>query len=377
MAAEELLALLSPQDLAQFQGSVIQSSPSYMGSQAVQAWQPDMSTWSPMAQGAGSFGRSFLSSILGNMARQDAADQLNKVVSVLPQLQQDPLNTAAPEGVNNDVFAPLRGSAYINKARIDQRRAEKSEDLQSDLFLKMFGKKAEIMGEQAAYRGLSDNGSAAGDLMNPIEKEKRGIEKAAQDALKTTPMVTNFQDLKSNFESMRENYKFNTKPATLAFIASFARVQDPGSTVKEGEIKNAENTQSFFSGLGYNLKSLLDGTQTISPETKQQMLQASAAKYNTFGKEFQNYLTQQQDFVGRLGGRKENVFAPTTFEPFDFEGWRGSATQEVPGATVESKLQAIRDELKAGASSERVIELRNAARSLVSPPTSTSGVPKG
>lgn len=315
-------------DIGAFQNQIAQSDFYKQAAAPILGAKFNTSTWTPGQSFGVSAGQAFLGSLLGAIGDQYESRQLEKVASVLPDLYKDPLNVVTPEGVDAKAFANLKLNAATRK---DAASSSSLQKLVQDLLgTKVAGltEKEKELGKNAAYEQLS--GGSAG-LLNPLSKEKNSIEEKARDALKSVPLVTNFQDLKTNFKTMTDVYGLDNKPATLAFVSSFARVLDPNSVVREGEIKNAENTQSFLSSLGYNLKSLVDGSQNIGPEAKQQMLQAASAKYNTFGTDFNKYLTAQRELVKGLGGRPENVFAPTEYEPFDFNSW---ATQKGIGVNI-------------------------------------------
>jgi len=111
--ADEYIAGLGTGDLQSFNNSVIQSDPYNLVGNSIAAWRPNTSTWSPGTTAATAFGQAFLSSLLGNYARQRAADQTNAVISVLPQLRTDPMSVAAPEGVAPDAFATLKANAFL------------------------------------------------------------------------------------------------------------------------------------------------------------------------------------------------------------------------------------------------------------------------
>ena len=91
MSAEDLLGILGSNDLTGFNSSVLQSDPYGIASRSLGATQFDTSTWSPATTGIASFAKSFLAGLLGNYAQQNAADQLNSVIGVLPQLKSDPM----------------------------------------------------------------------------------------------------------------------------------------------------------------------------------------------------------------------------------------------------------------------------------------------
>ena len=238
--------------------------------------------------------------------------------------------TPAAQGLSPSLFKGLDQQVKIFKLQKQVAQEEKVQELISDVLKARGTSQATEEGKLAAY-GI---GEGAAGVLNPVSKETRDMERQSRDALRTTPMVQNFQDIKTNFDTLLSTYEFNDKPATLAFVSSFARILDPGSVVREGEIKNVENTQSFLSSLGYSIQSLVNGSQSIGPEAKQQMVRAAASKYNRFGEDFSKFLTQNQSLVERQGGKKENVFAPIAYDPFDFKSWASTAKQE----TLEDTL---------------------------------------
>ena len=232
--------------------------------------------------------------------------------------------TPSAQGLSPSLFKGLDQQAKIFKLQKQIAQEEKAQELFRDVLKARGTSQATEEGKLAAY-GI---GEGAAGVLNPVSKETRDMERQSRDALRTTPMVQNFQDIKTNFDTLLSTYEFNDKPATLAFVSSFARILDPGSVVREGEIKNVENTQSFLSSLGYSIQSLVNGSQSIGPEAKQQMVRAAASKYNRFGEDFSKFLTQNQSLVERQGGKKENVFAPIAYDPFDFKSWASTAKQE-------------------------------------------------
>ena len=238
--------------------------------------------------------------------------------------------TPSAQGLSPSLFKGLDQQVKIFKLQKQVAQEEKVQELISDVLKARGTSQATEEGKLAAY-GI---GEGAAGVLNPVSKETRDMERQSRDALRTTPMVQNFQDIKTNFDTLLSTYEFNDKPATLAFVSSFARILDPGSVVREGEIKNVENTQSFLSSLGYSIQSLVNGSQSIGPEAKQQMVRAAASKYNRFGEDFSKFLTQNQSLVERQGGKKENVFAPIAYDPFDFKSWASTAKQE----TLEDTL---------------------------------------
>lgn len=126
MAIEDIYASLglSPQatssnDISNFNNTVLASDSWNIAAKALGGTNFDMRTWSPTTQGVVSFGKNFLAGILGQSARNNAADQLASVASIFPQLQNDPANTIAPEGVDPNAFETLRLSQSEKKQSAD------------------------------------------------------------------------------------------------------------------------------------------------------------------------------------------------------------------------------------------------------------------
>lgn len=237
----------------------------------------------------------------------------------------------------------------INSQAAEKKAAETTASLEAtDLY--MSGQSGK--GLDVSVKGVGDK------QVNPLTAKGKvitDIEDASRGALKGSPAVSNFGDVKTNFETLKDLYQFDDRAATLAFISSFARVLDPASVVREGEIKNAENTQSFLSGLGYKLDSLVSGKQQLDPAVKQGMIRAAGAKYNNFGTAYQRLLENEKELVSRRGANSENIFGPYEYKPFNFAEWYKSpgreqktVLQEVAGDSLETILGTIAAKVQGG-----------------------------
>ena len=276
-----------------------------------------------------------LSGLTGGLFSGASQDYQNRAQDAYTKTMTDSITGLAqkPSVLNDTLFRNAQEQGNLFRLKAAARVGE--EDREINKMRRM--ETAKELGKLQAY-GLTDSTVAGDNPLNPIVEKSRAEEKAARDALRGTPMVNNFQDIKSNFDTLTEVYKFNDKPSTLAFVSSFARILDPGSVVREGEIKNAENTQSFLSSLGYSLDGLTTGAQTIGPEAKQQMVRAASAKFNKFGEDYTSYVDKQRNLVKGLGGKSENVFGPIDYKPFNFLDWANNAKQ----TTVAEDLAAAK-----------------------------------
>ncbi len=193
----------------------------------------------------------------------------------------------------------------------------------------------------AEAAGLKDSKDGGGEVKRPgaltsLGKELKDIEDKGRSEVNSAKIVDNYSDVKANFQSMLEFYPFNDKSATTALVSSFARVMDPGSKTDQGEIKNAQNTQTFLAQLGYDMDSLMTGKQNIGPEAKAAMIRAAGAKYNVFGKEVDSYIGRQRGLVKARQGDPDSIFAETSYEPFNFVDWhKGNAANQY---TIDEQL---------------------------------------
>ena len=199
--ADELLSL---NDLLGFQKTVQQGSTLGQVGQGLGQWQPNMSTWTPAEQGITSFGKSFLSGLLGNMARADAADQLNKVVAILPALRSDPYNVAAPEGVDSDAYAMLKGTAILKNEANKVNQANALAEMMQKVGIAGLTKKAEVMGEaqgKAAIYGNDPKLDPDGPQSKKL-KEDQGTLDSLRDKFNKLPEVVNYSQVNKAAQAM-------------------------------------------------------------------------------------------------------------------------------------------------------------------------------
>jgi len=360
--ASALLGLLNADDLSAFKQEVAAADPySQMASifasfKPVTAFKgPDnvIHSWTPGQSAGVSFAQSFLSNLFGDISRNNQSEQLHSVMNILPELYANPSAAKLPEGGNSSAFNALKDLAILKgQARSELNKAE-TQDWMRGLLEKAFGadlevqtagrkKKAEILGENDAWKETTGKAEEAAakpaDISRPLSmKDLEGVNpkspqyadlknqidfvsslgEQGRQALRTTPLASNFADIKTNFDALRQ-YAAGTGGANkLALISSFARILDPGSVVREGEIHNVENTQAFFSQLGANIENLLTNKQDLPAELKQAMLGAATEKYNQTGKSYQALVKHWQDLVSKNRGDPADVFGPVEYSPFE------------------------------------------------------------
>ena len=247
--ADDIYGLLGSTDLQGFNQAAQAQDPYGIAGRSLQAWQPNTETWSPGAT-ATSFAKAFLSTYLGQQARQNAADQTNAVINVLPQLAANPLAVTAPEGVPENLFADIKGAAALRNAqRQAAGQAAKSSQL-SDLVGTIF---SEGVKNQTITPGEAINAAKTGDidsllnkpsidpLKNPkspqyqADKDSGDIERKYTETLLTGTAAKEAMNINRAATNILEAVKKDNPLAASTAIFEFAKLQDPTGTVREGD----------------------------------------------------------------------------------------------------------------------------------------------
>lgn len=283
---------LGADDLASFIGAVQSTNPYGVAGQTLNAWQPNTSTWTGAEAGIGNFAKSFLGTLLGNYAQEQAAEQAAKVVSVLPQLNKDPMSVVAPEGVDSGPFALLRGSSYLkNQARQQataQSLLERGIDISDpslanlpigERIARAMGKIKEseaegtIKGQNKGY-GLTDAESALNPDSPQYQQSKivREEADAARAEIAKMPAVQKLQTTSTALAQIDKMKDLDTRSSDIPFATIFIGGLD-GSVVKEGEYSRVAGSNPFLEKYRNLFESVLNGGSELGVDMKRQMYQ--------------------------------------------------------------------------------------------------------
>lgn len=282
-------------DLAQFNQTVQQNDPYGIAGRTLGAFRPDMSTWSAPTQGISAFGQAFLSGMLGNYARQNAADQMNSVIGVLPQLKANPLAVTAPEGVDADAFAALKGNAIMRNFQAQaEGGTEKKKNIQQ-LMSSIFGEGVKTGAiapgdaiqaiESGDYSKIIDNPSDP--KKNPDSREYK-VEKDSEDRLITLRKefnalepVKNFAKASQAATALAGALKDPSKVADQELVRYSILMIEPGMAVREGEQGAVANSQSIPDAWKGQLESALTGKSALGPDVREGIKQLASRAYNS------------------------------------------------------------------------------------------------
>lgn len=320
-------------DLGAFNQSVVQNDPYGIAGRSLAAWQPDVSTWSPTATGLTAFTKSFMSGLLGNVAKNNAASALNSVIGVLPQLRSDPMSVATPEGVPADAFATLKGNQVLrNYAAAEQKKAT-LEELMQKVGIAGLTKKAEVLGENAGYDALGQGGL---NPDSPAAKNAAAI-KAEEDAARNEiltatkyPAVNKFNTTSTALAQLKNIKDLDTASSDIPFATLFIGGLD-GSVVREGEYARVQGANPFLDKFRNQLEGALNGTSTLGVDIKKQMYSELQKTQKGL---FAEALLQTAPRIATATQRGANAKNILPFDPnMQFEEpatITGAATSEVP-----------------------------------------------
>lgn len=344
MAGEDLYGI-GANDLTAFQNSVYQSDPYGMAGNAIGSARFNTSTWSPGATAATAFGQAFLTGLLNRYAQQDAADQTNKLISVLPQLRSDPMSVVAPEGIDAAPFATIKANAIAKNQIAEQNKQNTLSDLIQKL--QLAGPMAEAaakgtkLGELEAYGSVPGSSAIPGSPGYQVGKDTKALENTFYDRITSLPQYKLLSDLDSNIKALPAIALQDNKAADVALFSTIARIRDPNSTVREGEIKINQDTQSYLDSIYGGWRGVVNGESKMTPFDKLRIVNSVVPKFDELKKSYDDARNPLLDSLESQGGKRANI--PTTdFKVFQLSPLaQGLAKQEAAKLQAEGTAPAV------------------------------------
>jgi uncharacterized protein (TIGR02594 family) len=150
----------------------------------------------------------------------------------------------------------------------------------------------QLSSEEAQQRGIQPGAPAQESA--PDFKDISGIRKEIQDL----PAYKSYASAIPAYTSMLDAAKRNTKTADLNMVYALAKIMDPTSVVREGEIQMANDTQGFADRLNGFIQSI-QGEGRLAPETRAGLVQEAESRMNGFKQSFDADIGQYCGFAQR------------------------------------------------------------------------------
>jgi len=241
-----------------------------------------------------------------------------------------------PAVLDQDVFDLAKKQGLLFKLQKGAAREKAAQDLQTagmEAYLKsQMGKK----GEFSAYDNMEANDAAS--FLDPRKKAVLDYEGKIYDRITKSPTYVQFSDIDKNFQALKALAPLDNRAASVGMISSLARIWDPEGTVREGEYRLNAAAQSALDDIYGGWREVVEGKGRLSPQAKNDIIQAAGAKYNEFGKAYEAEREAQYQALEKLGGSRANI--PTfDFEPF--EGFGGGGSPNTPAPNIPESIEGM------------------------------------
>lgn len=172
----------------------------------------------------------------------------------------------------------------------------------------------------SAMRAPSSGGGAGGLTPAQINSTINSI----AGAFDNEPIVKSYNTVQEGFQTIKSIGINTQSPADdIAFIYAFAKIMDPNSVVREGEYNTIQKyAQTWADNFGFSAKRIFSNSNFLTPQAKQNMLNALQPKVTTITNQYQNLSNQYNRRIeeARAGGFQSitdySVGNQSTVSPF-------------------------------------------------------------
>jgi hypothetical protein len=121
------------------------------------------------------------------------------------------------------------------------------------------------------------------------------------------PEVKRFTEAKPVFQSMIESHSKDTAAADLDFVYGVAKIFDPDSVVREGEMKLVGQAQSIPEDIQGWIKRVAFGEGRLTPEARARILEVARIRMGQLQKAYQDRTGVYPDIAARAGIKREDI----------------------------------------------------------------------
>lgn len=118
--------------------------------------------------------------------------------------------------------------------------------------------------------------------------------------------VKSYREVVPIFASMQEAAKTDTKAADLNLVYGLAKIFDPNSVVREGEMVMVKDTAALPDWLVGSINGLNGGAR-LQPETRKAVMDQAASRFNAYDSAYSQVVDQVKGMAERSGVKPEDV----------------------------------------------------------------------
>ena len=118
-----------------------------------------------------------------------------------------------------------------------------------------------------------------------------------------------FEIVKSGYNNITTFYENPGSTSDYALAVAFAKILDPGSVAREGEVQAVQNAGARVPALGQALKNAITGEGALTPQVRQEIAELATQIYQERAQAAQTTLGQYSELANRAGIPPEFVYA--------------------------------------------------------------------
>ena len=183
-----------------------------------------------------------------------------------------------------------------------------------------------------------------GGATNALSPDQLTSLNSVRDDLRTE--LKSFEIVKSGYNNISTFYSNPSATSDYALAVAFAKILDPGSVAREGEVAAVQNAGAKVPALGQALKNALTGEGSLTPEVRQQIAELSTQIYQERLTEANQIISQYGDIAKRAGLPTDVLYSGTIPQPMQIVPAVVPAAAAAQGVTQEMWDQASQDEKK-------------------------------
>lgn len=196
---------------------------------------------------------------------------------------------------------------------------------------------------QGSIEGAKEKAKYEAQAPEREQKQQIDIAKSETDLRKEiagSDEYKNYSTVLPIYKSLTERKYADTPADDLAFVYGIGKILDPGSVVREGEIRLAGGAQSPLAQFQGELNKLAGGSK-LSPETRGKMLDMLRARVGALQTQYRNVLDPRLRIAERQGLNVNNVRVLSGDDPILQSRPQGGPPPPMPGETKESYIRRL------------------------------------
>lgn len=145
-------------------------------------------------------------------------------------------------------------------------------------------------------------------------------------------------DVQNTWKTLLAHKDVDTRAGDIAIIQAFARMNDPGSTVREGEFAIAQSAAPIFQKYMAEIESTIYGTGRLTPQTRKEMIESAALKIGAFQDSYNKFTENQMQ--GLQGYPEDRLKTVAPFPVVDPKSYRQQIAGQQPAQAPQAQPAA-------------------------------------